>query len=280
MRWRLVVVGAIVLVVAALAVRVLALSDDDASDASGPLVGHFEVDSRQVPRTLPVTTLIPPGIREGERRPLLLFLHGRGSNEDDHLGPDLSRALVALGDRAPVIVFPYGGVSSYWHNRDDGDWADYVMDEVLPRALATLPVDPKRVAVGGISMGGFGALDLARTHPRRFCAVGGHSPALFESGGASAAGAFDDADDFARHDVIGSARANPDALGHQPVWLDVGKDDPFYASTSHLAAELRAGGEKVTLHRWSGGHDGTYWRSHYDEYLRFYARACAARPAG
>ena len=71
-------------------------------------------------------------------------------------------------------------------------------------------------------MGGFGAYDLARLYPRRFCAVGGHSPALWRTGGETAPGAFDDADDFARHDVIGAARANPDAFGDTRLWLDAG----------------------------------------------------------
>jgi enterochelin esterase-like enzyme len=220
---------------------------------------------------------VPAGIAAGERRPLLIFLHGRGANEDSHLSAALSAALTELGDRAPVIVFPYGGVSSYWHDRRDGRWAEYVMREVLPEAIATLPVDPTRVAVGGISMGGFGALDLAREYPRRFCAVGAHSPALFRSGGESAAGAFDDAQDFARHDVIAAARRDATRFAHQPLWLDVGRSDPFLAGTGDLAAALRGGHVPVSVHRWPGAHEGGYWRAHYDEYLRFYARACAKR---
>jgi len=51
-------------------------------------------------------------------------------------------------------------------------------------------------------MGGFGALDLARLAPSRFCAVGAHSAALWFSGGETPAGAFDDAADFERHDLI------------------------------------------------------------------------------
>jgi S-formylglutathione hydrolase FrmB len=268
------IVAAIVLVLGVLAVRVLVAPDDE---AGGARVGHFEVASRQVPRTLRVTTLVPAGVEQGERRPMVLFLHGRGAGEDSHLSDELTAALDGLGDRAPVLVFPNGGLSSYWHDRRDGRWARYVMDEVLPRAIASLPVDPDRVAVGGISMGGFGALDLARAHPGRFCAVGAHSPALFRTGGESAAGAFDDAEDFARHDIIAAARRSPARFGGQPVWLDVGRDDFFAPSADELADALRAGGVPLSVHRWAGGHDSGYWRSHYDEYLAFYARACARR---
>jgi S-formylglutathione hydrolase FrmB len=49
---------------------------------------------------------------------------------------------------------------------------------VIPQVTRRFGTDRRRVAIGGISMGGFGAYDLARLNPGRFCAVGGHSPAL------------------------------------------------------------------------------------------------------
>ena len=150
---------------------------------------------------MPVAAVIPAG-STARPRPLLVFLHGYGANQNSYLTDAMFAALARLGAQAPDVVFPYGGPDSYWHDRADGAWGSYVMREVIPRAIARLHADPLRVAIGGISMGGFGALDLARLHPGRFCAAGGHSPALWVSGGESAAGAFDDAADFARHDVI------------------------------------------------------------------------------
>ena len=58
-------------------------------------------------------------------------------------------------------------------------------------------------------MGGFGAYDIALQHPGRFCAVGGHSPALWFDGGETAPGAFDDAADFERNDVVGTVEGTP-----------------------------------------------------------------------
>jgi S-formylglutathione hydrolase FrmB len=54
-----------------------------------------------------------------------------------------------------------------------------VLREIVPRH--------GRVAIGGISMGGYGALLLGPYG--HFCAIGGHSPALWFSGWDSAAGA-------------------------------------------------------------------------------------------
>jgi len=222
---------------------------------------------------MPVAAVIPAGSTT-RPRPLLVFLHGYGANQDSYLTDAMFAALARLGTQAPDVVFPYGGPDSYWHDRADGAWGSYVMREVIPQAIARLHADPLRVAIGGISMGGFGALDLARLHPGRFCAAGGHSPALWVTGGESAAGAFDEAADFARHDVIAAARAGPLA-GGVPVWIDVGTQDPFRSADTLLASLLRAHGQPVTFHLWPGGHDDAYWNSHWSAYLAFYATALA-----
>ena len=260
------------LVVAALAGSVAVLAACSSAPArAGVKVVRYDVNSRFVHRTLAQTAVLPPG--GGEGRPLLVFLHGRGQagNESNANGAFYA-ALRAQGSRAPVVVFPNGGDHSYFHARRSGDWARYVLDEVIPRAVKRFGADPRRVAIGGISMGGFGAFAIARKRPARFCAVGGHSAAFWESSGETAPGAFDNAADFARNDLIGLARAR----GRQPwgdarLWLDGGTADPFRAADERLAAALH-----IRMRHWAGGHDGNYWRAHYKRYLRFYADALAA----
>ena len=231
-------------------------------------VSHFTVASRYVHGRLTETLVTPPG--GGRGRPLLVFMHGRGGNQDSTLSDQLFAALRSLGSRAPDIVFPYGGDHSYWHNRADGAWGSYVLHEVLPQALARTGADAKRVAIGGISMGGFGAYDLARLDPGRFCAVGGHSAALWTSAGQTAPGAFDDASDYGRHNVIAAARNHPGLYGTAKLWLDGGSADPFHAADESLAAALR-----IHMHVWPGDHSYGYWNAHIGDYLRFYASALA-----
>jgi S-formylglutathione hydrolase FrmB len=228
---------------------------------------HFTVESRLVGKSLTQRVVLPPGKTKG--RPLLLLLHGRGAGPDSLASDELRRALQELGRRAPIVVLVNGGDHSYYHDRADGRWGSYVVDEVIPAAVDRLHADGKRVAIGGISMGGFGALDIARLSPGRFCAVGGHSAAIFPSGGDTPEGAFDDAEDFAAHDLLKAARANPDLYGRTRVWLDVGDADPFRFTDAELADLLR--GE--TFHVWEGGHDTSYWLPNMADYLRFYAGA-------
>jgi S-formylglutathione hydrolase FrmB len=241
------------------------------SAANAARVVNFTIDSRLVHQVMPVAAVIPAGTTS-RPRPLLVFLHGFGGNQDSSLVATMFAALARLGTRAPDVVFPYGGPDSYWHDRSSGAWGSYVISEVIPQAIARLHADPTRIAIGGISMGGFGALDIARLHPGRFCAVGGHSPALFLSGGQSAAGAFDSAEDFARHDVVAAARARDPYRG-TAVWIDAGTQDPFLAADRVFVAALRADGHSVQFHVWPGAHDQSYWDSHYASYLPFYADA-------
>jgi S-formylglutathione hydrolase FrmB len=260
------------------ALAVIALAAGFAAAAAGGPNRHgakevaFTVDSRLVGRKLEQRAVVPGGIAAGERRPLLLWLHGRSMKPASFFTAELYAALDRLGDRAPVVVAVNGGDHSYWHDRSDGRWGAYVMREVLPEALRRFPVDPHRVAIGGVSMGGFGALDIARLHPRRFCAAGGHSPAIWASAGQTAPGAFDDAADFGRHDLVRAARSNP--WGAMPLWIDRGSSDPFVPGDRALIRGLRRGGAHLTVHRWPGGHNGAYWRRHTGDYLGFYADRC------
>jgi S-formylglutathione hydrolase FrmB len=204
-----------------------------------------------------------------------VFLYARGDNQNSNLDGEMFAALHGLGTRGPVIVFPSGGDHSYWHDRESGGWAAYVTDELIPQAEARFGTDTSRVAVGGISMGGFGAYDLALHGGRRFCAVGGHSPALWTAAAKTAPGAFDGRADFARNDVVGAARAHPRSFARQPLWLDAGTRDPFDAGDRAFVADLRAGHVPIHVHRWPGGHNRSYWRAHWGTYLRFYAKALA-----
>jgi hypothetical protein len=210
----------------------------------GAHVGRYTLHSRYVHRDLHEIRIVPA--HHGNWT--LVLLHGRGGGPSGMLSQTLFDALHDLGSRAPVVLLPDGGDHSYWHNRADGRWGSMVLREIVPRH--------GRVAIGGISMGGYGALLLGAQ--RRFCAVGGHSPALWFGGGESAAGAF-------RHDIV-------DHPPHYsaPVWIDVGAEDPFHNAAVHYAHEIHA-----QLHVWPGGHDSGYWHAHLRQYLDFYARHCA-----
>lgn len=276
MRRRAVALAVLLLAGIGIWLLVRAASDVLSTDKHGAELTELEIRSKAVGETLPVNVVVPEGADAGEDRPLLVFLHGRaddGDGEDSNLSDEMYAALADQGDRAPIVAFPSGGQASYWHDRADGEWGAWVTDEVIPRVAKEFDANPQRVAIGGISMGGYGAFDIARVNPGRFCAVGGHSPALWTIAGETAAGAFDDAADFEAHDVIGAAQSAPEPYLGQPVWLDAGDADPFQPGIQAFTMALEAAGADLTAKTWPGGHTGDYWRSHWDDYMRFYSRA-------
>ena len=269
MKWLVIAVVALVLGGAAL---VLANSDDgDRPDKpraitfEGIQVRDFELESRLVPdEDLKGRVLIP---REGgEGRPLLVLLHGRGAGPQQFVTEEMARALREAGPSAPIVLLPDGGDASYWHDRRDGRWGSMVMQEAIPTAARRFGADRERVAIGGISMGGFGALNLAIDRPRRFCAVGAHSPALFADNASTPPGAFDGLFDFSRNDVV--KKALEGRKPRAPIWMDSGNEDPFLPQIRRVAAAF-----DVRLRVWEGEHEASYWRAHYGDYMRFYAAA-------
>ena len=231
-------------------------------DPPGTEVESLDLKSRAVGRTLHMKVVVPE--EHAERPPLLVLLHGRHGDAGSMVSDQLGEGLKDVGDQAPVVLLPDGGDHSYWHDRADGAWGRMVLDEAIPAAIKRYGADPRRVAIGGISMGGFGALDLAAEHPDRFCAVGAHSPAIFPDAASTAEGAFDDAEDFGRHDVLARAEKIPPG-----AWVDVGDEDPFAPAIHEMVQRMRT----PRFHPWKGGHDGDYWHAHTRAYVRFYACA-------
>jgi enterochelin esterase-like enzyme len=256
--------------VAVLAVALLtACGSTRSKPAPPPKIASFMLHSALLGRPLEEVLVTPAG--GGKGRPLLVFLHGYGASPIGTLSPAFVTALRRLRDDAPVVLLPQGD-TGWWHDRAEGAWGSYVLREAIPAALARSSADPDRVAIGGISMGGFGALDLGRV-PGLFCAVGGHSPAISARDSSGALFGFDGPADFARHDLLGIASKR--SLYDTPVWIDIGDSDDLRPAAAKLARELEAHDGSVSFQVWPGGHDGQYWDAHFDEYLKFYADACA-----
>jgi S-formylglutathione hydrolase FrmB len=273
---------ALVAATAALLVEAPLDAADRDYSTQGATVVQYSLASKLLGRHLDEVGIVPPG--EGTR-PLLVFLHGRHdprprsapnsrkSGPETMLSDALFAGLAQLGPDTPVVVLLNGGQHSWYHDRRTGRWSSMILDEAIPDAVRRFHTAPGRVAIGGISMGGYGALHLAALRPHEFCAVGGHSAALYERFGASAPVAFDDAADFARNNVFTAALQG--RFTRLPVWIDSGTRDPFRKADAALASRLRARGARVTHHVWAGAHSPYYWRTHMAAYLRFYASALA-----
>jgi len=112
---------------------------------------------------------LPAGYGEKDQRwPLLMFLHGAGERGDNlelvkvH-GP---AKLIEQGRDYPfIVVSPQCPAGQWWTEKTDTLMA--LLDEIESKYA----VDPDRIYLTGLSMGGFGTWTLATRHPERFAAI-------------------------------------------------------------------------------------------------------------
>lgn len=107
-----------------------------------------------------------------ERRwPVLYLLHGWEDNSDAWLyGRKGAINQILPADFPAIVVMPEGGKGWFinWHNGPR--WGDYLFDEVVPAMERQLRILPGRGnhAIGGLSMGGFGAVHAVSAFPSYF----------------------------------------------------------------------------------------------------------------
>jgi len=209
--------------------------------------------------------------------PLVVVLHGYGGNHANALAGMSPAQAVALKSggrpgsamaRSPMALVTVDGGGGYWNPHPGDDPMAMVVHELIPRCQRLgLGRPPRRVAVMGISMGGYGALLLAERYPAVFAAVAAVSPAVWTSypqARQANPGAFASAAAFAADDVITHAAA----LGRRPVRIASGHDDPFYPGVQALARALPAG---AVVAFGPGCHDASFFVAQEPPSLAFLA---------
>ena len=112
---------------------------------------------------------LPADYDEQKKYPLVLFLHGSGERGDN---PELvarhgyMKHVREEGREYPFLfVAPQCPVGTYW-----GCYTESLL-AFLDYLCETLPVDPDRICLTGLSMGGTGTWMLGMAAPERFCCL-------------------------------------------------------------------------------------------------------------
>lgn len=227
-------------------------------------------------RTQPYSYIAPPGfdttLTNGNLRryPLLILLHGLRAN---HLTWLIQTRLAQYAaDYAMFIACPEGGEGWYTNAVDAesetvGRYEDDLMQDFLPHLEATLPLLPagRHWAIGGMSMGGYGAIKIALAHGRLFSLAVSHSGAFEYPQRQPAHPIFGDPE----RDLVVRRAANifklaEDALSTWPparpnLYFDCGENDHWLQSNRRFHQHLDYIGYRHTYVEQPGFHTLPYW---------------------
>ncbi len=192
---------------------------------------------------------------DGKQWPIILFLHGRGERGSEGMWQTqigLAEAVRDHPDRWPfVIVMPQCPQAAHW---TDPAMLDLAM-AALDQESAEFHGDPARTYLTGLSMGGYGAWELARLHPHRWAAIAIAASGIFWSY---------EPERWQEASILPAEYAR--AVGRTPVWL-------FHGSLDHVVSPrqselmfdaFKAAGGDIRLWIYQGlKHD--CWTRAYDE---------------
>jgi S-formylglutathione hydrolase FrmB len=217
---------------------------------------------------------LPPEYDHSDQRyPVLYMLHGlNGSSLTWRAFGIFDQADRLIGDKviAPLIIVTPQGDNGYWMNHVDNGprYEDYLVSDVVMHVDTTFRTLATREhrAIGGVSMGGHGAIRLTLTHPELFTAAGGHSPVFRDQ--QQAFPFYGVGRDYQQRDPVSLVQLNTPVNG--AVFIDMGAQDPWLPRTKLFHELLLSKGIEHTWLLRSGDHQTEYWVQHIPEYLRWY----------
>ena len=226
-------------------------------------------------RVQPVDVYLPPGYASHPHRryPVLYLLHGEPGRSGAFLATVrmgvVEDELIALHRARPMILaMPFGSTGTFtdkeWANgvRPHEGWATYLARDVVHAIDARFRTIRARWArgIGGLSEGGYGAINIALHHPREFGLVESWSGYM----------AADDLGSIFGHrkallranTPLKTIAAAAPALraAHTYFWIYTGEDDRFLVQNQQFAAELARHRIPHRFRIVHGGHNWALWR--------------------
>jgi putative tributyrin esterase len=212
------------------------------------------------------------------------LLHGLS---DDHMGWQRRTRIEPYALCYPmVVVMPDGYRGFYTDNEEGPAYEKYLLQEVIGLVERTFPVQRARGGrcIGGLSMGGYGAMRLALAHPDLFVSANSHSGAVHigttrwdPAKQAERARIFGTNPKGSRHDLWAVARKAA-ARGPLPqLLIDCGTEDSLLGHNRDFHAHLQKLKIAHEYAEYPGGHNWHYWDLHVRKALLFHAHALGLR---
>ena len=257
---------------------------------------HWRSDILQKQTTMQV---ILPSVG---RPPYATFYLLHGLSDDSTTWLRRTRIEAYARARPLIVVMPDGGRGFYTDNDQGPAYARHFGEEIPAFVERNFPARPARGAraVGGLSMGGYGALRLALGYPDRFCSANSHSGAVMRFNlalGPTAARSdrlfrkhppafyaemrriFGRHPLGTRHDLLALVRrARRRHRGLPKILLDCGTEDPLLECNRDLHRDLTAAQVPHLYREFPGQHDWDYWDLRVQEALDFHAKNLGLPP--
>jgi putative tributyrin esterase len=222
--------------------------------------------------------------------PVLYLLHGLHGDASSWMRN--SRVEWHVRELPLMVVMPDGYRGFYTDNEEGPAFARHIGRELVDFIDGNFRTQAERGrrAIGGLSMGGYGALRIGLGWPERFCSVHSHSGALGRSKAdfseeAEASGLHADRPAFmvkelrrvfgrkpvgTGHDVLVLARKAQAAKKLPHLLLDCGREDYLLEDNREFHRELKAAGIPHEYHEHAGAHDWDYWERLLPDALKFH----------
>ena len=176
-----------------------------------------------------------------------------------------------------IVVMPDGGRSFYCDAVEGPAYQTAIVRDLLNYIDTVFPTKAERQGrcIGGLSMGGYGAVKLALQFPDLFISAHSHSGAL-------GYGHLSRADWPEAKRILGShvTGGGPNDLHRLAVeadrakwphlWIDCGTEDDFIAENRGFHAHLEKLGLSHEYKEFPGGHNWAYWDEHVWEAIAFH----------
>lgn len=217
--------------------------------------------------------------------PVFYLLHG---SSDDYTAWIRRTSIERYVQDLPlIVVMPDGGHGFYTDAESGYAYDTAITVDLVGYVDRMFPTDRRRAGrvIGGLSMGGYGALKLAFRHPDLFCSAVSHSGAL--------AWAHDDppTDPERRERLTRIAGAHPAGGPHDlfalaaqldrarmpAVRIDCGTEDRLIDANRRFHAHLDTLDVPHEYAEYPGGHTWSYWDVRVQEAIAFHARILGIR---
>jgi len=225
-------------------------------------------------------SVILPQDAEGDGPfPVLYLLHGL--SDDDTIWERRTSIERYVAGMPLIVVMPDGGRGFYTDAIQGPAYESHIMKDVIGFTERFFPArtDREGRVIGGLSMGGYGAMKLALKHPDRFCSVVAHSSAFDVR---RRVADQERGEEFRR--IFGE---HPEGTDNDPFHLaeivdrdrlpairfDCGTEDGLLEENRAFHRHLEKLGIPHEYEEFPGAHNWAFWDEHVQEALRFHARA-------